>query len=314
MNARATILSRLLPASLALALVVGVPAHAFRMIQNATIGTVTAGTPVPCTDPGGFTHWNVRDLVWRVNPALEGATAGGGVDYALAQWNGVSGSDYQLSRGSGTAAGFVADGTNTMIWEAGNGCGVNCLALTALTLQAGQVIVETDITFNTNYNWTTSNTNYDIRGVATHELGHSLGIHHTNLNPVFNRPTMFATYFDNERTLENDDRDALDCSENTYAPAPCTTPCPTGGVYDSANCYMWTVLGVNRFLWNENMYYQASTNPNNRCPNIAFNSLNNSASQPWFDSNQCVVRLSTGGNQIPFLWADSYYLTPVCRP
>ncbi len=313
MKIRATHLSRLVFAGLLLALLT-TPAHAFRMIQNTTVGTVTAGAQVPCTDAGGFAHWEVRSLVWRINPALEGATAGGGVYFAIGQWNNVSGSEYRLARGSATGAGFVTDGTNTMIWAAGNGCGAGCLALTALTLRAGQVIAEADITFNTNYNWTTSSTNFDIRGVAAHELGHSLGIHHTELTGPINRPTMRTTYHDGYRTIENDDKDALRCSRNTYTTAPCTNPCPSGGVYDGANCYMWTVLGVNRFLWNENMYYQASTNPNNRCPNIAFNTLNNTTFQPWFDNASCVVRLATGGNQLPFLWGDSYYLSPVCRP
>ena len=75
------------------------------------------------------------------------ATAGGGVDHGINEWNGVSGSDYNLSRGADTGTGFVPDGTNTLIWAVGNGCTGNCLALTALTLQAGQVIVESDITF-----------------------------------------------------------------------------------------------------------------------------------------------------------------------
>lgn len=313
MKIRATLLYRLVFVALLLALLT-TPAHAFRMLQNTTVGTVIVGAPVPCTDTGGFMHWEVRSLVWRINPALQGATAGGNIDYAIDQWNNVSGSEYRLARGSATGAGFTTDGSNTMVWAAGNGCTGFCLGITALTIQAGQVIVETDISFNTNANWTNGSTAYDLRGVAAHELGHSLGIHHTDVTSSINRPTMRGTYFNGNRTIENDDKDALRCSRNTYTTAPCINPCPTGGVYDSNSCYMWTVPGVNRFLWNENMYYQASTNPNNRCPTIAFNTLNNTTFQPWFDNASCVVRLATGGNQLPFLWGNSYYLSPVCRP
>ena len=110
-----------------------------------------------------------------------------------------------------------------------------------------------------------------------------------------------------------DDHDALRCSVNTY-PVNCTNPCPSGGVFDSLNCYLWTVPGVNQFVWEENMYYEASSNPNNRCPNVAFNSLNNTAMQPWFDNHSCVVVLGPVPNQLPFLWDHSYYRTPVCRP
>ena len=103
----------------------------------------------------------------------EGATAGSGVDHGINEWNGVSGSDYVLSRVSANTAGFTVDGVNTMVWAAGNGCVYPCLALTSQTLVTGQVIIESDITFNTSENWTTSNSNFDIRAVATHELGHS---------------------------------------------------------------------------------------------------------------------------------------------
>src|SRR4029077_14259862 len=111
-----------------------------------------------------------------------GAGAGGAVDHALNEWNGVFGSDYRLQRGTDTTKGFCGDGNNTMTWSFCNGCSITrCLGLTAMTLKAGQVIIESDITFNANQRWTTSNSNYDIRAVATHELGHSLGISHTEV-------------------------------------------------------------------------------------------------------------------------------------
>ena len=50
----------------------------------------------------------------------------------------------------------------------------------------------------------------------THELGHSLGIHNTN-RWGFPRPTMRATDFGSAgRSLENDDRAALECSINRF--------------------------------------------------------------------------------------------------
>ncbi len=299
--------TKLAPIGLMAALgVLSVPAHGFRMIQNTGTGFVTAGAAVPCDAAGGFTHWNIRNIVWRINPVLEGATAGGGIDHALNEWNGVSGSDYNLERGDDSNGAFATDGINTIIWANGNGCTGTCLALTALTLQAGQVIVESDITFNTNENWTTSNTNFDIRAVGTHEIGHSLGIHHTNINPVFNRPTMRATYFDNARSIENDDEDALRCSVDTF-PENCTNPCPTGGVYDGANCYMWSVPGNGAFVWNGAFYYKPVWHPNGPCPHQVWDMFNNTSITPWFDGANCYIGSANGGPN-PFVWQGNYYI------
>lgn len=112
--------------------------------------------------------------------------------------------------------GFSTDGINTFVFASGNGCTGNCLGLTALVLQTGQRIVESDITFNANYNWQTNGLNHDTQGVATHELGHSLGIHHTELTTT-PRPTMFDTYFGTGmRSLEFDDQEALRCTERPF--------------------------------------------------------------------------------------------------
>ncbi|HYH44197.1 MAG TPA: matrixin family metalloprotease, partial [Thermoanaerobaculia bacterium] len=97
-----------------------------------------------------------------------------------------------------------------------NGCTGNCLAITALVLQSGQVIVETDVSFNSNVSWNTNGSNYDVQAVAAHEFGHALGIHHTQLTGT-PRPTMYASYFGTDgRTLATDDQQALQCAESRY--------------------------------------------------------------------------------------------------
>jgi hypothetical protein len=79
------------------------------------------------------------------------------------------------------------------------------------------VIQEADVSFNNAFNWNTNGSDYDVEAIAAHELGHCMGIHHTEITKPRNRPTMYSSYFGlNGRSLENDDRDALNCAHNRY--------------------------------------------------------------------------------------------------
>jgi hypothetical protein len=128
----------------------------------------------------------------------------------------VDGANYELTYKGAASYGWATDNRNTILWAIGNGCTGSCLALTALVLQPGQVIVESDITFNASYLWDTTGADPDVEAVAAHELGHSLGIHHTEpTSEPFS--TILATYFGVDgRTLKNDGPLALQCSESRY--------------------------------------------------------------------------------------------------
>ena len=194
-------------------------ALAFRMIQNTGVGRFSAGAAVTCSNATGFTHWTHSGISWYLNTANQGSGKTTAVQSAMAAWTNVSGANYALSYAGTTTAGFSTDGRNTLLWANGNGCTGSCLALTALVLASGQVITETDVTFNNAVTWTTNGNNYDTQSVATHELGHTLGIHHTNLTST-PRPTMYAYYFGTgARSLETDDRSALQCAQNRYPPS-----------------------------------------------------------------------------------------------
>ncbi|HKQ58879.1 MAG TPA: matrixin family metalloprotease [Candidatus Eisenbacteria bacterium] len=195
-------------------------AFAFRMIQNTGVGRFSSGALVTCSNSGGFVHWTNANIPFRHNTANQGSGKGTALSGAAAAWTGVSGANHNVTIAGTTTAGFVTDGINTLRWANGSGCTGSCLALTALVLASGQRITETDVTFNNAVTWTTNGNNYDTQAVATHELGHCMGIHHTNLTSTSPRPTMYAYYFGSSgRSLETDDRSALQCAQNRYPPA-----------------------------------------------------------------------------------------------
>lgn len=210
---RAVLLAGLLVTALA------AEALAYRMIQNTGVGRFSSGSLVTCNNSGGFVHWTTCNIPWRLNTANQGSGKTTAVQSALASWTNVSSACHNLTYAGTTTAGFVTDGINTLRWATGSGCTGSCLALTALVLQSGQRIVETDVTFNNSVTWTTNGSNYDTQAVTTHELGHALGIHHSNISSS-PTPTMYAYYFGSGgRSLESDDRSALQCSQNRYPPA-----------------------------------------------------------------------------------------------
>ena len=204
----------------AVTLAVALVAHdalAFRMIQNTSVGRFSAGAAVSCNASAGFTHWTHANIPFRHNTANKGSGKGTALAGAASAWTNVSGANHNVTIAGTTSAGFVTDGINTLLWANGNGCTGSCLAITALVLSSGQVINETDVSFNNSVNWTTNGTNYDTQAVAAHELGHCMGIHHTNLTSPTNRPTMYAFYFGSAgRSLATDDNQALQCAQNRY--------------------------------------------------------------------------------------------------
>src|SRR5262245_32028511 len=209
-------------APVACAIILGASdAGAYRMIQNTSVGRTSFGTRVTCDDPVGFAHWTTASISWRLNPANQGGKPGttSALLNALTAWTSVSPASYTLSFAGTTSGGFSTDGVNTVSWGSDGGCTGGCLALTALVLGPGQVITEADILFNDAATWNTDGSDYDVEAIAAHELGHTLGIHHTDLTKRRNRPSMYASYFGIEgRSLESDDWSALNCSFNRYTP------------------------------------------------------------------------------------------------
>ncbi|MFL6195178.1 MAG: DUF4082 domain-containing protein [Thermoanaerobaculia bacterium] len=225
----------------------------FRMLQGSGTGWAVTTPLVTCTDTGGFTHWPTHSMTWYLNTSGHGAGKEDAIKRALAIWSYNPGdpskTDFRLSWGGTRSNGYKQnDGLNMMVWSSAldAACKGTCHAITALLLGPGQVIQEADIQFNdssaTAFQWMTNgeytdlcwqvvdpttklikpNMKIDTTGIATHELGHSIGIHHpvnfSNTTAVMGDRA--CTYVSDSVRLKTDDRKALKCAENRYPQTP----------------------------------------------------------------------------------------------
>lgn len=237
-------------------------ASAYRLIQNTTTGTVTNGFEVACSAPGGFAHWTNNGVInYYLNTAGQGSGKAAAIQAAMASWAAVSAANHVPTYAGTSVLGWATNGTNSIVFASGNGCTGSCLALTSLVLQSGQVIVESDITFNADYTWNTDGNPYDTQAVATHELGHSLGIHHTDLTTAVPTPTMLISYFGPAAaSLETDDQSALQCAEQNYPLGDPGAPSAPGSLNYLGNCF-----NQNRISWSSSAgatSYQVWISPN----------------------------------------------------
>jgi predicted Zn-dependent protease len=93
-------------------------------------------------------------------------------------------------------------------------CTGSCLAATLTGYYTGNTIYDADVYTNTKYKYTSSGETdgcsgeFDMDGIMVHEVGHVIGIGHSNVSGATMYPTVSSCNINN-RTLETDDRNAM---------------------------------------------------------------------------------------------------------
>jgi hypothetical protein len=114
---------------------------------------------------------------------------------------------------SGTSASKAVRGTAPSTIELnsnGKICTGSCLAATLTGYYTGNTIYDADIYTNTRYSYTSSRETdgcsgeYDIDGIMVHEVGHVIGLGHSNVAGATMYPSVSSCNINN-RTLEADD-------------------------------------------------------------------------------------------------------------
>ena len=162
--------------------------------------------------PGGRVPWRLADRV--------GANVRGDrsvlevVSEAFAAWEGPEESLAAFVFGGGTRTNNRdgGDRMNLVTLGSGESLGSGVLAATFLSSRRDGSITDADIVFGKDVAFTTSAgrdpDHYDVQGIATHEIGHLLGLDHSGLA----RATLFP-FSDrggvDARSLESDDRVGL---------------------------------------------------------------------------------------------------------
>jgi hypothetical protein len=173
-------------------------------------------------DSGGrivINKWASLPITWRINPE-RGSNVTGAGDFtsafrlAFLEWSAISTATIAFTEGPPTAA-SVKPGLDQINLIAANMTpsewavyGVDAVSLTNVisSVTSGQIL-ETDIILNPNVAFSTDPTTppgrMDLQAVATHEVGHLLGLDHTPLASAVMFPLAAGYRF--SRTLTADD-------------------------------------------------------------------------------------------------------------
>ncbi len=134
---------------------------------------------VGTTSGGAEIKWNTNDATCYINTSGGPADSLAAIQAAMQTWTDVSTSLFNFiyeGTTSSTAYGIM-DGTNIICFGTITTTGTVGENTCSYYTNSGQII-DSDIKLNTYYPWVTdgSTNGYDVQNVATHELGHSVGM------------------------------------------------------------------------------------------------------------------------------------------
>ena len=152
-------------------------------------------------------HWTNFLVHWRLN--INGA--GDGLSFSETQtalnnafntWENVTTSNISFQYDGGTNNTWAVDNINVIYWaEEGDPIydstkQILHYALTYITVNSNQEIIDVDIVFtglDNKVTWNIDGTDTDLQSIATHEIGHMIGLAHTENNE--GSPTMYGDEF-----------------------------------------------------------------------------------------------------------------------
>jgi hypothetical protein len=212
--------------ALILLLLIAIAVPAFSHLPQFT--RQTGGTSV------GRDRWPLGTAqIWNLNPSLTGTNIGVGsstpteiVTTSFATWSNAPGVSLTIQRGGDTTKTVPAyDCVNTIAFRCTSGCDFDTddstLAITFTTTSDGASsdrdcdnnvpflgqILDSDILFNQNVEYTTGGgSGQDLQTIATHEIGHFLGLDHSAIV----KSMMFPFAPDRLVTLSYDDVAGID--------------------------------------------------------------------------------------------------------
>jgi hypothetical protein len=123
---------------------------------------------------------------------------------AIRAWGVVNSASTSQQAVRGTAPAIIMLNTN------GHICNGSCLAATLTGYYTGNTIYDADVYTNTKYKYYSSGEadgcsgEFDIEGIMVHEVGHVIGIGHSNVSGATMYPSV-SSCNDGNRSLEADD-------------------------------------------------------------------------------------------------------------
>lgn len=197
-------------------------ARAYEQMKSSYNGTGLSWTSLPM-------KFNIHQAVPPGVSSTELLTA---VRNAYKTWSNVSCS-YYTSSDQGVVnlpSGNKNDHVNTNVWVAAWSASYGQTALgitqTSYDPYSGKIL-DADTLYNPNYSWSTTGSSYkiDVQSVATHEIGHQLGLGHSSYQDA----TMFYATGQgdtSQRSLHTDDINGICAIYPSGQPKPpeCTSP------------------------------------------------------------------------------------------